>query len=375
MKFRIISAVLTVLVLLLTIVSCVDLPVEESSSSTSREISDESETEISIPSKNESSEQTEESVVSDVSKETSDEEPSSEEEQPSVPDESSSEPVSEPTSEEPVSEESSEEISEEPSEDVSEEPVKEVTDPNAPYQDLRAYTPSTIGTSEYDSYFDNSIFIGHSVMLHFKNYTDYMRSAYPEFLGKSQFFASASFAACHDAEPVFDSSLHPYYKNEKMTCADAVAASGCKTVYVLGMALNELALYGIDGTVNYTAKLFDSIKAKSPDVRIVFLSNTYETAYFDSKYKTLTNDNIRKLNNKMIEYCNTHGIDFIDIASCTVTDGALADNYCIDNEDGGCGCHISRTAYCNWMCVLRNYAYQKKANTFKNPTEMPVLKK
>ena len=369
MKFKVFSLVLAILVLLLTIVSCVDLPVEEQPSDNSKP-ADESET--VIPTSREDSSVSPE--ISEPQAESSEEisvivEPSTEE-----PSETSNESHDESIIE-PVSEESSEEISEESSEEQSEEVSEVPVDPNLPYKDVRAYSVKTIGSSEFDSYFNDSIFIGHSVMMHFKNYIEYMRSADDDFLGNAQFFASGSFAACHDAKPVGDDSLHPYYKNVKMTCADAVAASGCKTVYILGMALNELALNGIDGTVNYTVKLFDSIKQKSPDVKIVFLSNTYETAYFDAKYKTLTNENIRKLNNKMIEYCNANGIDYIDIASCTVTNGALADEYCIDNEDGGCGCHISRAAYCNWMCVLRNYAYMKKTNTFKNPTEMPILKK
>ena len=368
MKFKVFSVILSVLVLLLTIVSCVKLPVEESPSDESGQPGpDESETEI-FTSRDSGGEKDESSAeVIDVSKEEPSDEESSADVEPSTEEPSTEEPsIEEPSTEEPSSEETSEEISEE----ISTDPV----DPNLPYKDLRAYNTKTIGTSELDNYFNDSIFIGHSVMMHFKNYAEYMRSSYPEFLGNAQFFASGSFAACHDAKPVSDDSLHPYYKNVKMTCADAVAASGCKTVYIQGMALNELALNGIDGTVNYTVKLFESIKAKSPNVRIVFLSNTYETAYFNSKYRTLTNENIRLLNNKMIEYCNANGIDYIDIASCTVTNGALADEYCIDNEDGGCGCHISKNAYCNWMCVLRNYAYQKKTNTFKNPTEMPILK-
>lgn len=244
-----------------------------------------------------------------------------------------------------------------------------------PCQDVRSYTVSTIGKSAYDSFFNNSLFVGHSITLHFKNYVDYMRSSYPTFLGNAEFFTSGSFSAYHDSLAVSEvsgkKSLHPYYNGVKMTCADAVAASGCTTVYIQGMSLNELGLNGVDGTYKYTVKLFDSIKAKCPKVRIVFLSNTYLVGDFNEKYTSknykLTNANIKKLNNMILDYCNTNGIDFIDVTSCTSKNGVLEDKYCIDNGDGGCGCHINRTAYCSWMAVLRNYAYLRHNGIYKNP--------
>ncbi len=244
-----------------------------------------------------------------------------------------------------------------------------------PYADVRGYSVSTIGKSTYDSYFNNSLFIGHSLTMHFKNYVDYMRSYYPSFLGNAMFFTSGSFSAYHNSLPVSDlssdQSLHPYYNGVKMTCAEAVKASGCNTVYIQGMALNELGLNGVDGTYKYTVKLFESIKALCPSVRIVFLSNTYlvddfNTAYTKKNYR-LTNANITKLNNKILDYCSKYGMDFIDITSCTSVGGVLEDKYCIDNGEGGCGCHINRTAYCSWMAVLRNYAYLKHNGSYKNP--------
>ncbi len=346
MKLRIFTLIMSVIVILLAIVSCVGLPLENNSDSNLSKQSDDSGSgNITEP--------------PETTEETTDNTDESSAEESSSPAESSTE--------EPSSEESS-------SVDIS------GTEQNLPYKSFEGITVSTLGASEYDEYFADSMFIGNSIMVHFYNFNDMMRSKQPGFLGKCKIFASSNFSALEDSKAVSGSSWHPKYNGEKSNCADAVAASGVHTVYLSVMALNELAIYNLETCVNdnfkTTVNLINSIKDKNPDVNIVILSNTYMVKNFNS-FKKLNNKNISDLNNKMLEYCNANGMDFIDISTFLMEGNVLADKYCRDyaaTSDNN-GCHLTNDAYCLWTATLRNYVYLKQNGVWKNPEIMPSYTK
>lgn len=390
MKLKIITAFMAILVIAMTIVSCVSLPIEKAddTSSFGEEHSgqpshavEESRTESEIPensdeeSKTSLPETSHEESVGAVSAETPSESPS----EPPV--ESSNEPSTEPPEEssEPVSQEISEPVSEEVSEPVS-QPSDYVYIPDVeglPYTSYEGITKSKIKASEYDDYFKDSMFIGLSVFVHFSNYVSSMKTKYPGFLGNAIIFARSNFSAYNNFryKPSDADSVHPKLNGEKMTCEDAVKASGVNTVYLSIMALNELGIYSTDcvkRTYDSTVKLIKAIQEKSPTVRVVILSNTY-MVYNKNNYKNLNNGNISALNNMVLDYCNANGLDFIDVSTMLMDGNVLADKYCKDIDDGGC--HINDTGFAIWTCVLRNYAYLKQKGLYKNPAKMPTYTK
>ena len=295
----------------------------------------------------------------------------------------SSEPeISEP---EPSKPESSEPEPSEPdisgpetSEPVSSEPEPAEPAPELPYPTYKGITKSKIKSSELDSYFDDSMFIGLSVFVHFSVFTKTMRTVYPDFLGSSIIFARSNFSAYNNFryKPTDEDSVHPLYKGEKMTCEDAVKASGVKRVYLSIMALNELGIYGsncVERTFESTVRLINAIKAKSPSVEIVIMSNTY-MVYDYNNFKNLNNGNISALNNMVLDYCNTHGMDFIDVSTMLMDGNVLADKYCRDAHSGS-GCHLNNDGFAIWTAVLRNYAFLKEKGLYKNPASMPTYTK
>ena len=233
-------------------------------------------------------------------------------------------------------------------------------------------TDADIGPDEIDSFFDDSVFVGHSVMMHFKDkYVAYKRGGDSGFLGSAKFHASGSFSYHNNLAPVSADSVHPLYRGEKMKIEDAVAAMGAKTVYFSGMALNEIGIFGAEASAENLASVVDAIKAKSPDVKIVILANTYMVKNFNT-YQKLHNGSISEYNNLLLDYCNENGYDFVDISTPLVGGGCLADKYCTDNAEGGSGCHLTADAYAIWTAVLRDYAKAERAGTYVNPDSMPL---
>ena len=386
MKLKIFTVLLSVLVIALTIVSCVSLPLETSYEESSAKTD---------PSHGESSAETqslpeESSANNPVS---SDEGPVSGEPSQSVPSEepTQSVPSEEPSHDEPSKEEpSKEESSQSPAEESSAEASKEETSAPSgeyalipdvegiPYTTYEGITEKSIKASEYDAYFQDSMFIGLSIFVHFTNYKKDMTKKYPDFLGNAIIFARSNFSAYNNFryKPTDEDSVHPLYKGEKMTCEDAVKASGVKTVYLSIMALNELGIYSsncVERTYETTVRLINAIKEKSPAVNIVILSNTYMVYDFNN-YKNLNNANISALNNKVLEYCNANGMDFVDVSTMLMDGNVLADKYCRDAHSGS-GCHLNNDGFAIWTAVFRNYAFLKQKGLYKNPASMPTYTK
>ena len=267
-----------------------------------------------------------------------------------------SEAVSSTPSEEPS------ELSEEPSEDVS------VSD--------EIIIPSSITADSIDAFFNDSMFVGNSIMLGYSNYATKLRAgAVSTFLGKSTFFCGGSFGVVNNKNAVTAESTHPTYQGRKYKVQDAVGVIGAKRVFINMMGLNDLALYGNPGKCSQLCcddviSLIKDIKAKNPGVEVVVLSSTY-LVEGSNGMKSLNNENLSKMNILLLDYCTRNNIDFVDISSLLLGDnGCLDDNYCSDNY-----CHINESGYIVWTAILRNYAARKQAGTYTNPTSMRQLSK
>ena len=166
-------------------------------------------------------------------------------------------------------------------------------------------------------------------------------------------------------------------------------AAGLKTQFmgpegVANVSLSNIAGESAEGLLvtkpkNYdqvpaNKPIVDAIKAKSPDVKIVILANTYMVKNFNS-YQKLHNGSISEYNNLLLDYCNENGYDFIDVATPLMENDVLADKFCSDNDisNSNClGCHLLPDAYAIWTAVLRDYARAVQAGAYVNPDSMPV---
>ncbi len=271
----------------------------------------------------------------------------------------------------------------EPLSDVSAEPAisSDVSDISiivdlpydpAGYLELRK---EDIAPSELDSYFGNSVFIGNSLVVHFYNFYSVMRASDKNFLGGAKFFCSSAFSARLDLGDNMNYS--PRYDGELMHTWEAVKKMNVKTVYYNLMGLNELGLHQYSKTPELTfennRKVLEKIIEACPGIKIVVLSNTYMVESFNGEDKGLNNYNISKFNNLALEWCNQNGFDFIDVSTPFLDGNVMNEEYCRDAAPGGCGCHIKDMYYPSWAAILRNYAYQKVNNTWKNPESMKIL--
>ena len=133
-----------------------------------------------------------------------------------------------------------------------------------------------------------------------------------------------------------------------MSPEDAIAASGVKKVFIM-LGMNDLNIYGIDGTIDKWGILTQRIKAKSPDV----------TIYVQSMSPVLTGAESGKLNNTTIDQYNaklqafaaSNGFVYIDVASSLKdSSNGLASAYCSDGF-----VHLSPAGADVWIHVLEEF--------------------
>lgn len=282
-------------------------------------------------------------------------------------------------SEELVSEEISETLSEEISEAVSEESSEEdssVPDSNYEIMDTPVIpVPNKVVAAEEDVFFNDSVFVGNSIMLGYQKFTNKQRAGnIPDFLGTAKFFVAGSFGVYHNNRTPASkkNSCNPSYEGVKYSVEDAVGVMNAKTVYINFMGLNDLSLYyDAENCARKCAddviKLIKTINERYPDVNVVILSATYLTASRNNR-PSLNNKNLSMLNNYLLQYCNENGLDFVDIASQLTEKGCLADEYASDGY-----CHIWTDGYKVWTAILRDYAVRKMNGTYTNPERMPLL--
>ena len=222
------------------------------------------------------------------------------------------------------------------------EPV-DADDYGGPYgQDERDPVMAPPATARVDaSFFDDAVFIGDSVTLKLSYY-----AASSGKLGKAQFLTRGSYGVAHS---VMDTMLLTY-QGQDMKIEDAINASKAKKVFLM-MGMNDIGLYGVDGTIENWGKLIDRIQKSCPNVTVYIQSMT--PIWTGGEIGDLNNVNMDAYNAKLEVFAKNEGIDFIDIAPYMKdSTGGMATRYCSDNY-----VHVTDQGSAAWIRVLKAYNY------------------
>jgi lysophospholipase L1-like esterase len=133
-----------------------------------------------------------------------------------------------------------------------------------------------------------------------------------------------------------------------MSIEDAVAATGAKKVFIM-LGMNDIALYGIDATMEYWVTLLSRIRQKCPDVQIYIQSMS--PIWTGGEVGALRNENADRYNQRLQTFAAQQGCGYIDVASYLKdSTGGLATRFCSDNY-----VHLTYAATERWVQVLKAY--------------------
>lgn len=211
-------------------------------------------------------------------------------------------------------------------------------------------TESRLTDEELVAYYGDSVFIGDSIMVGFRNYSAKQET----YVHDIQFLAVGSYSAFNAMKPVTADNVHPMYKGKKCQVWDAVPLIGSKRAFIL-LGMNDISILGLEGARDQYKELIDKILESSPDIEIHIISVTYTLA--DQGIGKLNNENLAKYNVLLQEMAEENGWEYLDL--CTpISDGKgnLAKEYCSDGF-----VHLSPSAYTLWESELIDYANAQAA--------------
>lgn len=242
-----------------------------------------------------------------------------------------------------------------------------------------ATTQKALCADPIDSFFNTSLFLGYSIVMHFGMYVgQWKKEIDSTIMGDCLNIGAVgvSFWSNGKQTPSMPNNNLPRYGGVAYNFEDLPAATGCDTMYIGLTCYSELKVYSTpQDAAQVVAENIKKIKDKNPSVNIVILSGTYNTGTFEQlgeKYsQSLSNQSIRGFNNYVLDYCNQNGVDFLDVSTpITNSDGLVPIEYASDHDY-----HLAKVAFRAWIDVLRDYARKKEAGTWKNLTVMPELGK
>lgn len=205
------------------------------------------------------------------------------------------------------------------------------------------------------SHFDDAVFIGDSISLKLYHYVKKQRQEDSKFMGEAQFLVAGSLGSGNALWKVSDESVHPSYKGEKMLVENAVKKTKAKKVYIM-LGINDVTLYGIDGSVANMDELIGRILKKSPKAEIYVQSATPRIAGVTSKP---TNQMLFEYDLKLYELCVERGWNYVDVASVMRDEnGYLPDAYCSDAPT--MGMHFTDEACQVWVDYLLTHTGKEK---------------
>lgn len=205
---------------------------------------------------------------------------------------------------------------------------------------LVSLLPGCNGQERGEAFFDHAAFIGDSISMKLQNY-----HAEHRVLGDATFLTAGSYSVGH----AVNGTLMLTYRGQQMAPEDALAACGAKRVFIL-LGMNDIALYGVDGTLENWATLVSRIRDKNPRIEVYIQSGT--PIYAGGEKGQLTNSNMDRYNRALKQFAEAHDCRFVDIASGMKDEnGALKASFCSDQY-----VHLTDAACEVWVGALKKIA-------------------
>ncbi len=178
-------------------------------------------------------------------------------------------------------------------------------------------------------FLDGAAFIGDSVTLKLRNY-----DTEKKIMGNVIFLCQGSYSVAH----AVNNTMYLSYQGEDITPQDALKKCGANKVFIL-LGMNDIALHGLDKTMDNWGTLIDNIRQENPQIEIYIQSGT--PIYYGGEVGSLTNENMDKYNVRLQSFAAENNCTYVDIATrMKDTNNGLAKAYCSDEfvhmTDAGC---------------------------------------
>ncbi len=196
-----------------------------------------------------------------------------------------------------------------------------------------------------DSWFDDCVFMGDSLSVGLSMYND----ANAVF-GDADFICASSLSYWNSQWELYrPGNVHPYYKGQKVLLENAVVLTGAKKA-IITLGMNDIGIWGPEGTIDYARSLLYKIRAKTPDVKIYF--ETVSPMIYSAQRTHLNNPLIRQFNANLEQFAAEEGCGFLNSYDALAdSNGNLPYEFCSD--PGGLGLHLKFNGCAVWAEFIK----------------------
>ncbi len=191
-------------------------------------------------------------------------------------------------------------------------------------------------------FFDDAVFIGDSITLGLRNF-NYQNN----WLGDATILCQGSYSVAH----AVNNTMYLSFRGEDMTPQKALAACGAQKVFIL-LGMNDIALHGVDKSLENWGILVDNIRGACPDIAIYIQSGT--PIYTPGQKGSLNNERMDEYNGRLKTFAEENGCIYLDVATAMKDDtNGMAAEYTSDAY-----VHLTEAACRLWVEQLKNYVGQ-----------------
>lgn len=194
---------------------------------------------------------------------------------------------------------------------------------------------SAVSPDQLEAYFEDTVFIGDSIMEGVRRYVAQNRAKEPT-LGNAQFLTSTIGVSV--AKLLDNENGGPFYRynGQSQFLLQILPQMDCKRIF-LQLGLNDMAEANpvVEDSIEKYSQLIDLLQSTVPDAEIIVITNPPKVAsewlpnYTPNR--SFGNALISEFVDALIQMCNDRGIPYVDIHTALQdTNGVLPEKYCSD---------------------------------------------
>ena len=230
------------------------------------------------------------------------------------------------------------------------EPTPEPTP--APTPEPTVISAERLSSTEFDSYFDDAVFVGDSITKTFGNYVQSLRLQDEKLLGAAQFLGTISMNAVIAGQNRADGDICFRYQGRAMALTDALTAMNAGKAFIL-LGVNDIGWRRWTDVEESFARIIDNIHEQCPGVEVILFGILPVSRYYCRENK-LDIGRWNSFNPILETVCRDHGAEFISFADQVMTEEGYLDLALSDGQF-----HLNPAGEDIWIAFLRRYAAQK----------------
>lgn len=230
------------------------------------------------------------------------------------------------------------------------EPTPEPTPTEAPTPTPFVITAERLTSGEFDSWFDNTAFVGDSITRSFGNYVRDKRAKQPSFLGTAQFLGAVSMSASLASRNKTTDDINFYYRGRAVTVTEAISAMGAKRAFLM-LGVNDIGGRNWESVQNSFDRLIGNIRSECPDTEL-YVQGILPVTKKYCKAHDLDIQKWNSFNDILAEICERNGVLYISFADRVMNDEGYLDPALSSDEYF----HLNEAGDEIWITFLREYA-------------------